>query len=163
MKSTRGILAALIVSSTLSAGAAIAQPPPGVPARPLPAKADGDRRDARWDLKKLQDLQDRFAIARKRDDRRALKRIENELQQYVASELREFRSEVREGRTTRAEYRQESRERQRIRAIDRELERLYRRYDRSSMKRKSALISELVQLAKADLRDARDDARRRRA
>ncbi len=105
MNRTRGIFAALIIGSTLSAGAAIAKPPPGMPARTQPAVADGDRRDARWDLKKLQDLQDRFAIARKRDDRKALKRVENELQQYVASELREFRSEVREVRTTRGEYR----------------------------------------------------------
>jgi hypothetical protein len=163
MKRTQGMFAVLVLGSTL-AGAAVAHaaPPPGMGAGQL-----RELRAESWDLKRLENLQDRFARARARSDRAALRAVERELEQFLDAELRESRAEVREAKTdprrnvrvARAEIREESRTFQRIRAIDRELARLYRRYDRSSLAKKSELISELVRSARFEVADARADVR----
>ncbi len=168
MKRSQKMFAVLFLGSSLAgAGAAFAAPPPGVPTVRASTVKASEVRDELWDLKKLERLQDRFALARSRNDRGILKQVEAELRQFLDSELREARADVREAkfdarrgeRLARREVREESRSLARIRAIDRELDSLYRRFDRRSMAKKSELIRELVKLAKAEVADARSDRR----
>ena len=166
MKRSQRMFAVLFLGSSLAgAGAAFAAPPP--PPRGVPTVKASEVRQELWDLQRLERLQDRFARARSRNDRAALKQVEAELKQYLDAELREARAEVKEaksdarrdGRIARGELREESKALARIRAIDRDLEKLYRRFDRTSLSKKSELIRELVKLAKAEVADARSDSR----
>ncbi len=162
-KRTQGMFAALMLGSTL-AGAAVAH---AAPPRGTPATQVQQVREERWDLRQLERMQDRYATARARNNHAALREVERELKQFLDRELREARADVREAkfdarrdtRRTRAELREESRALQRIRAIDREFDRLYRRFDRPSLAKKTELLRDLVKNARVEVAEARADAR----
>ena len=83
MKRSQKMFAVLFLGSSLTgAGAAMAAPPRGVPT----VQASEVREELR-ELKKLERLQDRFAIARARNDRSSLKQVEAELRQYLELEI----------------------------------------------------------------------------
>jgi hypothetical protein len=140
-----------------------------------PASGVRERREARWDVRQVEALRQRLVAARRSGHRAALRDVDADLQRYLTAELRETRGEVAEARgevreerrenawgrgrdgrqdvrEARGEARREARELARLRAIDGELERLYGRFDRGALQRKEALVSELVQLARREVR-----------
>jgi hypothetical protein len=172
------LMAAVLAFGSTFASVAVAQPRPPASTHQASPLVTGTSREDRWDARQVQALRDRFAVARRRLDRAGLRSVEADLQRYLALELRETHAEaaevraderrsVREAgayprgadradvREARAEVRQESRELTRLRAIDRELKPLYGRHDRVSLSRKDALLGELVQLAKREVRQDR--------
>ena len=169
MKVSKSMIAMFAAGSILLGAAAFAQPAVHRSTPVVPARGGQEAREVReelWDLRKLEQLQDRFAVARAHHNTVVMRQVENELQRYLSEELRETQQDVREAKrdqryskAARAEVRKETKELKRIRAIDRELTKLYGRYTRDAIAKKSKLIKELVTLARAEVREARKDAR----
>ena len=166
----KSLMVSALVFSSLASGVAFAAPPPPRAAAHAasPVRAErGAGFEERWELRELEALKARFERARRPVDRKALRAVDADVGRYLAAELRETRAEVggarvdawsgsRRGAGARqAEVRQESRELTRLRAISSELRPLEGRVDRASLARKSALLAELVELARRDARDAR--------
>jgi len=145
--------AVLVVSSTF-ASAALAAPrrpaaPPVTHAASAPPSASYG--DARLDAREARELEDRYAHARRMGNRTALHRVEQDVQRYLAVELRETRLERLDARRDgRREVRHESRELSRLREIDRDFRTLGGRFDPGSLGRKQGLVSELVRLARTE-------------
>ncbi|RKG98585.1 hypothetical protein [Corallococcus carmarthensis] len=142
-----------------------------------------ETRDDHHDLRQLESLLSRYDSARGRSARRDLLQVEDELRGYVASELSESRRELsqdkKEARTSAREVhhdgnryddrkdhrddvrdaRQESRALQQTRSISQELNGLYGRMDSGSLSRKRMLIADLVQLARAEQSQNRQETR----
>jgi hypothetical protein len=158
------MVAAFVFSSFVSGVAAASTPPPQARAHaasPVVAERDS-MREERWEQSDLQALKARFERARSTQDRRALRAVDAEVARYLDAELRETRGEVadaawssgRRGAGSRqVEVRRESRELTRLRAIASELRPLEGRMDRASLARKSGLLSELIELARRDVRE----------
>jgi hypothetical protein len=155
-----------------------------------------ESRDDHFDLRQVESLLARYDSARGRNSRHDLLRVEEELRGYVASELNETRRElakdkqearasahevrydgyrrddIRDHRDDVRDARQESRALQQTRGIAQQLNGLYGRMDSGSLARKRMLLADLVQMARTeqaqnrqemreDWREAREDGRRR--
>jgi hypothetical protein len=142
-----------------------------------------ESRDDHFDLRQVESLLSRYDSARGRSARRDLLRVEEELRGYVASELNEThrelskdkqearasarevrydgyrRDDVRDHRDDVRDARQESRALQQVRGISQQLNGLYGRMDSGSLSRKRMLLADLVQLARVEQSQNRQESR----
>lgn len=172
----RTLMLATLTFATTFGSLAAAQVPGGHPNYFPSQKVEvvRERRDDRWDLQRLEALQQRFVRAQKQRwvSRGELASIDTELQRYLAAELREGRYELtsaneelkdqRRGKDYRGavvdakrDQKVERKSLQQVRTIDQKLRKLYGRYDPRSVYARAKLIDQLVILAKAEVRDGR--------
>ncbi len=142
-----------------------------------------ETRDDHQDLRQVESLLARYDSARGRGARRDILQVEQELRGYVNAELneshRELAQDKQEARSSAREVRhdgyrsddrkdhrddvrdvrQESRALQQTRSIAQELNGLYGRLDSGSITRKRMLIADLVQLARAETAQNRQEMR----
>jgi len=159
------LLVAVAVAGSMFGSLAAAQVTPGGQGNYRVPSPTQERRDDRWDLKRLQSLRDRLQYGIRSHDKRALWAVDADLRSYLASELREQRNEVTEsqedlrgGKALRSEARElraERRDLTRLRQIDSELQKMYGRRNRRSLDRRAILTDELVKLEREQLREAR--------
>jgi Spy/CpxP family protein refolding chaperone len=151
-----------------------AQPMPPAPDRGWDRREQKlDRRelaDDRWDLARAQELLARWDDARARRDRRTLLAVEDAAFRTLDRELFEARAEVRDpwagGRDVHAarsprgwDRRDDRRDLARVSALRTDFGSLRGRLDRRALDRKHAMLAELVQLARAELREDRPERR----
>jgi hypothetical protein len=163
-----------------------AQPYPAAPYPPAPyaaaphggyrAEAKQDRRelrDDRWDLHHLETLLARYDAACARRDRRAMAAAEYDVLRALEREIVEARAELHRsaaeardpwaGRRAagfdRRDYRDDRRDLARLEGIRDELWRLRGRMGWRAVDRKHALVAELVEVARAELREDRRERR----
>lgn len=179
----RTLMMATLTLATTFGSLAVAQVPGGKPNFFPNKKVEitQPRQDDRWDLQRLQALEQRFASAQKKRwlNRGEVARIDAELQQYLTAELQEARFELasaneelkdqRRGKDYRGKVvdakRDQQAERktlQQLRLIDQQHEKLQGRYDTRSLNARATLIDQLVKLAKAELREGMNGRMARR-
>jgi hypothetical protein len=126
----------------------------------------------------VKQLVTRFDDAAGRRDRRALRAVEADVVRLLDAERREARVELakdrgelrddrrdvravdrRDLRDDRRDLRDDRRDLRRVKAIDADFRALRGRMDRRSIERKRALLGELFQLARAEVREDRGELR----
>ncbi len=149
----RQILSAAFALSLCASSVAFARAPAGRPVpMPPPPPAQSVHYAgpvARADLRQLEEIADRLERARRTLNARQVRAIDAELQRYLASEMRERRV------GSPADRRRDDAERRQLASIGRDLEKLERRMDRAGIAKREKLVSELIQLARAEARDDR--------
>lgn len=156
--------AALTVSSFAFAGpmhgaAPVAQAPMRVPPPPANPVAYGNTyevRGDRFDVQQGYSLLRSYDAASARRDMRTLSMLDGQIANFINAELAESR---REGRFDRRERREENATARQLTNLQNKLSRLYGRFDVRSVNTKRALLSDAVNIAERDLRDARQDRR----
>ena len=165
----RTALAALAVAALPALSRAQPMPPPAPDRAWDRMELKQDRRglaDDRWDLARAEQLLARYDDARARRDRWALSAVERDVLRFLDRELRESWTEVRWA-DDRREVRDDRRDLYRVKAIRADLWSLRGRMDRRALQRKRGLVAEVVQVARAELREdrfeRREDGREARA
>ncbi|HET8541285.1 MAG TPA: hypothetical protein VFL83_15525 [Anaeromyxobacter sp.] len=168
----RAALAALALAALPALSRA--QPLPHAPGRMEPRHDRRELADDRWDLARAEQLLARYGAARARRDRWALAAVEDETLRVLDREVREARGEVRRARfeawddrygsgldrrDDRLDRRDDRRDLRRVKAIRADFWALRGRLDRRALDRKHRMLAELVQLARAELREDRVDRR----
>ncbi|MDQ3263928.1 MAG: hypothetical protein M3Y59_09735 [Myxococcota bacterium] len=171
MKRSNLLIAVALFGSTVGSLAAAQVTPGGKENyRRAPVVQVPERRDDRWDLRRLESVQQRLDRASRGHRRQELRAVDSDLRAYLAAELREQRAEVmdaqadvRGGKASRAdgrELRTERRDLKRLREIDSDLKKVYGRVDRHSYTQRQKLVQQLVDLARQELRADRNPIHR---
>ncbi|MGV3621049.1 MAG: hypothetical protein ACO1OB_09535 [Archangium sp.] len=146
--------AALTVSSFAFAGPMHGSAPiaPAPNRAPPPPAAYNEVRSDRFDVQQGYSLLRSYDTASARRDARSLSMLDGQIANFINAELNESR---REGRFDR----RENNTARQLTNLQNKLSRLYGRYDVRSVNTKRSLLSDAVNIAERDLRDARQDRR----